>query len=171
MPMSLPSPNMLVDVVDAHDHPVRTIERQQVFQQQASFRVVHVFIFDSAGKLLLQQLSGRRQRFPLHWGSSVAGYLFAGESYEEAAQRRVDQELNIMVPSLDRLGKTTMDDDGATKFISLFKANCNGPFHPDPGHIQHIQWMALDDVQRAMANGTMAFTPTFLHIFNWYFKP
>src|SRR4051812_14416667 len=87
---------MLIDRVDRSDAVIGPIERRRVFELRANFRVVHVFVLDGRGRLLLQQIPHGGKRHPGHWGSSVAGYVFAGEGYDEAARRRLGQELDVV---------------------------------------------------------------------------
>ena len=45
---------MVIDRVDRDDQPIGLIRRNEVFNRQASFRVVHDLIFNSRGELLIQ---------------------------------------------------------------------------------------------------------------------
>lgn len=92
--MAAPSQDSLIGVVDARDRPVGTIERGRVLEAGKGFRVAHVWVY-SGERLLLQQLGRHRERHPLAWGSSVAGYLHSGESYLEAGRRRLLEELGL----------------------------------------------------------------------------
>jgi len=159
---------MLVDAVDPNDMPVGVVRRSQVFRQKASFRVVHILIFDSKGDLLLQQLSPSRPRHPGYWGSSVAAYVFAGESYEAAAQRRLREELRIREATLGRIGKTSMIDEGCLKFIAVFKTTQGGPFLFDRTHIESLEFVPIEEVHRLSASGARTFTPTFLRVLSFY---
>jgi len=86
--MAAPGSTSLIDAVDDANEPVGAVARGDVFRLKANFRTVHVLVFNQAGDLLLQRLSATRERHPLMWGSSVAGYLHAGEDYLAAGQRR-----------------------------------------------------------------------------------
>ena len=119
--MSAVSEEMVIDAVDQSDSPTSIIRRDEVFRRRANFRVVHILVFNRRGELLLQQLSRTRTRHPGYWGSSVAGYNFAGESYEAAAGRRLGEELGIDGVPLTYIGKTSMEDDGCQKFIGYFQ--------------------------------------------------
>jgi isopentenyl-diphosphate Delta-isomerase len=160
--------SMIIDVVDQADTPVGVIPRAEVFQKHANFRVSHVFIFNSRGELLLQRLALSRRRNPGAWGSSVASYLFSSEDYLQAAQRRVRQELGISDFQLVPLGKTEMVDDRCLKFISLFQSLNEGPFQCDPSHIDRVEFVAIAEIQRMIESGSRVFTPTFLHVFQFY---
>jgi len=159
---------MLIDRVDESDSIIGPIERRRVFELKANFRVVHVFILDGRGRLLLQQIPPDGKRHPGHWGSSVAGYVFSGESYDQAARRRLGQELGVTGVELSPFGKVTMDDEGCTKFISLFTAQHDGPFRPDPGHIADLEFVPLDVIAVMHREGERQFTPTFLLLLNFF---
>lgn len=88
----------MIEVVNEANEPVGTVPRAEVFDRGANFRTVHVLPFNARGDLLLQQLSSHRERHPLSWGSSVAGYLHAGEDYVTAARRRLREELALEIP-------------------------------------------------------------------------
>lgn len=162
------SEDMLIDSVDEQDVPTGVVKRSQVLQQHANFRVVHIFLFDRHNHLLIQQLSPLRDRHPGQWGSSVAGYIFAGETYEQAAQRRLTQELGVGGCDLHHYGKTAMDDAGCKKFISLFVATSEGPFHYDRAHIAAIEFVPISTIKCQRGSGERTFTPTFLHLLDLY---
>src|SRR5580692_4842 len=88
IPVTAQHLDMDVDVVDGSDRVIGTGQRRHVLQQNAGFRVTHVFVFNRAGDLLLQQIAPGL-RHPGQWGSSVAGYLRAGEDYRQAAERKL----------------------------------------------------------------------------------
>ena len=166
--MAAVSDAMIIDVVDQADTPVGVISRAEIFQKHAGFRVSHVLIFNSQGKLLLQRLALDRNRNPGAWGSSVACYLFSSEDYAQAARRRVSQELGISDCPLTPLGKTEMVDDGCLKFITVFESFIEGPFRYDPSHIDRVEFVSIPDIRRMIAIGERGFTPTFLRVFEFY---
>jgi isopentenyl-diphosphate delta-isomerase len=162
------SEDMILDQVDQTDVPIGQVRREDVFAKHASFRVAHVLIFDSKGRLLLQRLALGRKRNPGAWGSSVASYLFASESYEAAASRRVQEELGVAAPPLTFVGKTEMIDDGCHKFISVFTMNDDGPFVPDQSHIEELEFVPPLLIQQMIDEGARRFTPTFVYVFRYY---
>lgn len=162
------SENMILDQVNQADVPIGHVRREDVFAEHAGFRVAHVLVFNSQGELLLQRLALTRNRNPGAWGSSVACYLFASESYEAAARRRFSEELGVSAPQMNFLGKTQMMDDGSLKFISVFTAQSDGPFHIDHSHIDTVEFEPIARIQRMIDDGSRRFTPTFLRVFLYY---
>lgn len=159
---------MIIDTVDRTDTPIGRIDRAEVFQKHANFRVSHVLVFNSKRELLLQKLALTRNRNPGAWGSSVASYLFSSETYRQAAERRMAQELGISAFSLVSLGKTEMVDDGCLKFIGVFESFNDGPFSYDPSHIDRIEFAAISAIRRMIKTGERVFTPTFLRVFGFF---
>jgi isopentenyldiphosphate isomerase len=166
--MTVVSEEMVIDVVDRNDEPIGVIPRNEVFTRRANFRVAHDLIFNSSGELLVQQLAASRTRHPGDWGSSVAAYLFAGESYREAAERRLREELGIREVPLNYIGKTSMVDEGSRKFIAVFTAIHDGPFNIDRNHIERLEFLPTDVIHELQATGSRTFTPTFLTVLSFY---
>jgi isopentenyl-diphosphate delta-isomerase len=167
--MPAPSSSSLVDVVDAADRPVSRLERRLVLEQGAKFRVIHIFIFNSQGELLLQQLGRNRDRNPLKWGSSVAGYLHSGEAYADAAVRRQHEELGLSAP-LTKHGSISMPDQESTKFITLYVAKVSGslPRIEEPGHIEALRFWSIQTLEAALTREPESFTETFRYLYGFY---
>jgi isopentenyldiphosphate isomerase len=166
--MAVVGEGMVIDAVDRSDRPIAVIPRNEVFVRQANFRVAHDLIFNSRGELLVQQLASSRTRHPGYWGSSVAAYLFAGESYLEAAGRRLAEELGIRDVPLNYVGKTSMVDEGSYKFIAVFTTIHDGPFDFDKNHIERLEFLPTQVIHELQAAGSRTFTPTFLRVLSFY---
>jgi isopentenyldiphosphate isomerase len=160
--------NMVIDAVDQNDRPIGDVVRNEVFRKGINFRVVHDLVFNRRGELLVQRLSNNRTRHPGFWGSSVAGYLFAGETYESAAQRRLGEELGVYNAPLAYVGKTSMEDQGCQKFIGVFSTVRDGPFSFDRGHIDAVEFLPITTIHELRTTGSFRFTPTFLRVLDFY---
>jgi ADP-ribose pyrophosphatase YjhB (NUDIX family) len=170
MPLPEPSPDMIIDVVDTKNRPIGTVRRRDVFKAEGGFRTVHVFVLNSSGGLLLQQQSRKRARAPLTWGSSVAAYMFAGEDYESAARRRLEQEIGIKPTEVRLIGVVRVDDLGHDKFVGLVECTSDGPFRFDRSNIARLEFSDLRGISAHRRRGDRAFTPTFLALFKLFLR-
>jgi 16S rRNA (adenine1518-N6/adenine1519-N6)-dimethyltransferase len=84
-------------VVDKNDQILRYARRSDVHGNNLRHRAVHILIFNQENEVYLQQRSRWKDRHPLKWDSSAAGHVTAGESYEETAQRELEEELGLTV--------------------------------------------------------------------------
>ena len=167
----LDTSQQVLDAVDETDQVVGTATRADVFRLRTNFRVAHLFLFNQRGELLLQRLAVGRNRHPGCWGSSVAAYVTSGETYGEAIARRTREELGIRVQDLKLLGKTSMADEGCTKFIGAFTGRCEGPLVVETSHIAEVRFVPVPDVVQARRIEAWNFTPTFVHLVDLYLTP
>lgn len=56
-------------------------------------RAFSLFLFDAEGRLLIQQRGADKRLWPLYWANSCCSHPRAGEDTDEAAQRRLREEL------------------------------------------------------------------------------
>ncbi len=58
-------------------------------------RAFSVFLFDPQGRLLLQQRSASKRLWPLYWSNTCCSHPRRGETVEQAAHRRIGEELGL----------------------------------------------------------------------------
>lgn len=162
--MPAPTPNTSIDTVNEHDEKIGTVLRREALERGKNFRTAHVFVLDRERRILLQRLAPQRERHPGRWGSSVAAYLFAGESYEEAAIRRMGEELGVEAP-LRFLGKIEMRDLDSRKFVELFLARSGNAAVKEPDHVAQVRYWPVAEVRTRLAERPADFTPTFARLF------
>ncbi|KAH3760903.1 Nudix hydrolase 3 [Pelomyxa schiedti] len=75
----------------------RVVTRSQAHKEGRPHRVVHTWIVDSKGNLLLQQRHWKKDSFPGMWDISSAGHISAGDDSRESALRELEEELGLVV--------------------------------------------------------------------------
>jgi 8-oxo-dGTP pyrophosphatase MutT (NUDIX family) len=143
------------------------VPRRDVFKEHANFRTVHVLVLNRDGAILLQQLAPTRERHPLKWGSSVAGYMHAGEAYEEGARRRLREELGLETP-LHAVGVTPMQDAGVTKFVGVFVTIADRARVEEPDHIAAIEFRPQRAIERDVRINPQAYTDSLRHVLAYW---
>jgi len=94
----------------------------------------------------------------------VAGYLRAGETYQEAAARKLFDELRLVTP-LRSLGEVRMVDEGSHKFVGVFAGHTGEVPQFDPAEIAELVYIEAAPLDRMVKTTPDAFTPTFLHVY------
>ena len=82
-------------LVNERDEPVGTMEKLQAHQQGLLHRAFSVFIFDDKGRMLLQQRSLQKYHGAGLWSNTCCSHPFENEPTEEAAQRRLQEEMGF----------------------------------------------------------------------------
>ncbi len=85
-------------LVNPDDEEVGTMSKLDCHQGNGVLhRAFSIFIFNQQGDTLLQQRSRQKMLWPGYWSNACCSHPRTGESAEEAAQRRLQQELGLSV--------------------------------------------------------------------------
>jgi 16S rRNA (adenine1518-N6/adenine1519-N6)-dimethyltransferase len=160
----------LFDVIDENDRVTGQAMRSVVHQLGLWHRGVHVLLFTTDGRLLVQQRSRDRVHAPLALDCSVSEHVKAGEGYSDAAMRGLSEELGVEGIKIQPLIKFKMNYGPNDNEIStLFK----GVVDPtqvrfDPVEIERIEYYDLPALQELMKNEPAVFSYWFRQILLWW---
>lgn len=84
-------------LVNENDEPIGSINKMEAHEKALLHRAFSVFIFNSAGKLLLQQRSFDKYHTPGLWTNTCCSHPFPSEDTKEAAVRRLKEEMGMQV--------------------------------------------------------------------------
>jgi len=160
-------PEELFDVVDEQDRVLEQLPRSIVHARKLLHRAANVFVFNSAGALLLQFRSAAKDEYPHCYTSSASGHLSAGEDYAESAQREMREEIGIDAP-LEWLEKFPGTPHNAYEHTVLFRTFSDGPFTFDPGEIERGEFFELALIDQMLHENAEQFTPPFRQLYSWY---
>ena len=124
-------------------------------------RAVHIFIFNGLGELFLQKRSRWKDRHPRLWDSSAAGHVDAGEEYDAAANRELQEELGISA-ELKRVAKLGATEQTGQEFIWLYQGRHEGPFRLPAAEIEHGEFFPTDIVSAWLKARPADFAPGFV---------
>ena len=84
-----------VILVDKDDKPLGLMEKMEAHEKAVMHRAFSVFIFNEEGKLMLQQRALHKYHSPGLWTNTVCSHPRDGEATEEAAHRRIVEEMGF----------------------------------------------------------------------------
>ncbi len=156
-----------LDVVDDGNRVTGKDTYENIYRKGLSHRIVHVFVFNPRGQLLLQKRAKTRGFCPGCICSSASGHVKSGESYEEAGKRELSEELGISGVKLDKLREfLSVKQDGIRKFLCLFGCIWNGKYKPNPSEVESAKFYDLDFLRKN--KGRLEITPELSEILEWY---
>ncbi len=158
----------LIDIVDREDRVVGNATRQEIYEKLLPHRIVHILVFNSKNQLALNLISKNSKSYPLHWGSSVAGHVQSGETYEQAATRELEEELGIN-PPLQFLEKQFYKKENThEKVLGVFKTVYSGQLKVNKEEVENIRFFSLSEI-RNMITGGEKIAPELLFLLEKYF--
>jgi len=151
------------DVVDAADKVIGRELRATVHARKLYHRSVHIFVFDSQGRVLIQKRSMLKDSNPGRWTTSCSGHVDSGEVYDVAALRELREEIGIdasqSVPVF--LFQVKPCRETGFEFSNVYRLQWNGSVRPDPAEVTQLQWLPVPVLEEWIREEPHAFARSF----------
>jgi isopentenyl-diphosphate delta-isomerase len=134
----------ILPVVDENDLEVGSAPRAEIHAKGLLHRAVHILVFDKKGRIYLQRRSADKDTHPLKWTSSASGHVDPGESYEQAAQRELMEELSLK-GRLTSLGKLPPSTELLNEFSWIYHLTTAEQPRPNPAEILEGRFFAWQE--------------------------
>ncbi len=110
-------------------------------------RAITVLLFNSKGEVLITRRSQSKTLWPGFWDASCSTHVYAGETYEQAGERRLPQELGVE-STLTLVTKFLYHEPfgGAGseyEMCGLLVGACDELIVANPEEVSEIRWIAL----------------------------
>ncbi len=141
----------LVDVVDEHDNVFRVVTRAEMRRGRLRHRAVFVAVTDGDGRFLVHRRASTKDLWPGWVDIAVGGVVVSGESYDQAAERELAEELGVaglQVVGLDGGVARPFDDDEVSLMGRCYLVTTPGPFVFRDGEVSEAWWMTRVEFDR-----------------------
>lgn len=161
---------VLLELVDEEGRTTGTEEKLAAHRAPGRLhRAFSVFLFDGAGRLLLQRRAPGKYHSPGVWSNTCCGHPYPGEPPFLAATRRIVEELGAAPALLREAGTVRYNHpDPASglveqEFNHLFAGRVGAPVDPDPEEVAETVFAGPAELGRMRAAGAFsAWFPTVL---------
>src|SRR6266545_7258157 len=142
-----------IQIVDENDQPVGSATKQEAWDKGLIHRCVRLMVHNKAGKVLLQHRTPTKDIFPNSWDTACAGHVDAGEDYDRAIEREIEEELGWSTLTLTKLGKYYASEvwQGRkfNRFNQCYKVEAEQtPTKLEEGKIDGWKWWRIQDVKK-----------------------
>lgn len=128
-------------------------------------RAFSLFLFDDAGRLLLQQRSTNKRLWPGFWSNTCCSHPRRGESMAVATRRRLDDELNIQADIefvYHFCYQATFAEAGSeNELCHVFLGKYSGTVRPNDSEIDAVRYVSIEELDKSLAESPQHFTPWF----------
>lgn len=154
-----------VILVDKNDLPLGTMDKMEAHLRGELHRAFSIFIFNVKGEWLLQKRSAEKYHSPGLWTNACCSHPRQGESTEDAAKRRLKEELGIeaeveyQFPFLYRaeFSNGLIEHE----YDHVFFARYDGPFNLNKFEVEEIKFLSKDVILHQINSDPGLFTEWF----------
>lgn len=150
----------LLPVVDAEGNTIGVATRGECHSgiSKPLHPVVHLHVFDSEGRLYLQQRPLWKDIQPGKWDTAVGGHVDAGECVEDALQREAREELGIEGFVAETVAKYVFESDRERELVNSFRTVWQKEIKPSEETSGGRFW-TIDELKSAIGQDIL--TPNF----------
>jgi isopentenyldiphosphate isomerase len=150
----------MFQLVDREGRPIGQAPRSQCHGNPLLLHlVVHLHVFDAAGRLYLQKRGKTKDTNAGLWDTSVGGHVQAGESLRAALLRESQEELGIEAFAAARLYSFVNENSFEAEYVESFRLTWDGATNANPDEIEDGSFFTLEQIERRLGSGTL--TPLF----------
>ncbi len=130
--------------------------------------VVHLHLFNTAGKLFLQKRSMAKDIHPGKWDTSVGGHVNPGETVQEALDREAYEELGLNELSAVFLKRYVWDSPLERELVNSFYTISDVLPEIEKNEIEDGKYWSPEEIKGSIGKGI--FTPNFENEFKVLFS-
>jgi isopentenyl-diphosphate delta-isomerase len=158
----------LLILVDAEDNVTGYESKVNAHQGEGLLhRAFSIFLFNPAGEVLLHRRGQEKALWPGYWTNSCCSHPRKGESYAQAAARRLDDELGVSARLRYlyqfQYSAAFGDEGGENELCAVFAGVLEDAqsLAPNPNEIAECRWLSCEALDHWVQREPEAFTPWF----------
>lgn len=160
-----------LNIVDNEDNIIGIETREKIDESGTkNYRVIHILIFSKDNKILLPIRSSSKNYCPNCYEFSVGGHVQANESYEKAAYRELEEELNIKNVKLEEIKHFSPYELNISSFTTLYKLVYDGPLKIAKNEIESVKYVSINNLKDLVIKSPNKCTSDFVEIISWLTK-
>jgi len=169
---------LLVELVDLDGAAVGTATVDRAHREPGMLhRAFSVLLFDTEGRMLLQQRAAVKTRFALRWGNACCGHPAPGVDPAVSAAVRLREELGLSTMDLESvdLGSVDLVDAGVYQYFAVDavtsrveheydhvlvgRIDADTPLRPDPAEVAGLRWVDTATLRSDLAERPAEYVP------------
>jgi isopentenyl-diphosphate delta-isomerase len=144
-----------VVLVDEQGNELGLMGKTEAHEKGILHKAISVLIYNSKGEMLIQQRALTKYHWAGIWSNTCCSHPRAGETFADAAQRRLIEELGIDTPLKKEfyfIYRATDQKSGLTEheYDWVFTGIFDDAFEYNTHEINAVKWISKDDLENDM---------------------
>ena len=165
-----------VILVDVDDCEIGLMEKMEAHKQAVLHRAFSVFLFNTQGKMLLQQRALTKYHSAGLWTNTCCSHPRPGETLENAVARRLMEEMGITTKvskAFDFIYQAELPDNlNEYEFDHVFIGNYDDEVRPNHLEVANFVYQSMEEIAANLQSHpekyTVWFKIAFPKVVEWY---
>ena len=162
-----------VILVNEKDEPIGLMEKMEAHEKGLLHRAFSVFIFNSKQEVLLQQRAACKYHSPNLWTNTCCSHPRAGETNQQAGERRLQEEMGLQVPLQEVFSfiYKAPFDNGLTEheYDHVLIGYSDAQPQINPEEVASWKWLSLEAIKEDILQAPERYTAWFKIIFEEFY--
>jgi 8-oxo-dGTP pyrophosphatase MutT (NUDIX family) len=158
----------IVAIVDAHNNVVGAVPRREMRAQRLRHRSTYILVFNAQRKLYVQKRTLTKDVFPGYYDVTAGGVVLAGETYEQGAERELEEEMGIRGVPLVRLFDFYFEDEHTSVWGCAFSCVYDGEVILQEEEVESGAFVPVSHILHRA--DTEPFTPDGLYVLHRFLR-
>lgn len=149
-------------LVNEHDEAVGTMGKLEAHRSGALHRAFSVFLFDDQGRLMVQKRAACKYHSAGLWTNTCCGHPRPHETLEQAARRRLMEEMGIDTPLVPRFRfhyKAQLENGLIEHELDhVLFGRWNGPAELHPEEAEEWKYMSAEELEHDLTRHPERYT-------------
>lgn len=151
-----------VILVDKRDNEIGKEEKLKAHKQGKLHRAFSIFVFNSKNELLIHKRSKDKYHSGGLWTNTCCSHPRPGEKIEEAAKRRLKEEMGLDCKLKKVLSFVYKKEFGngliENEYDHVFIGNCDIPPNPDEEEVEDWKWINIEELKKDIQQNQQNYT-------------
>jgi len=137
--------NELVAIVNEANEVIGALPRAEMRKRRLPHRAVYILVFNQRHELFVQKRTDTKDIYPGYYDIAAGGVVLSGESWKQAAQRELWEEMGIqarLTPLFEFHHATSENDVWGMAYMCLHE----GPFVLQQEEVAGGEFMPIKDI-------------------------
>lgn len=157
-----------VSIVDKDDNVIGKDTRKNMREQRLIHRSTYIFVLNSENKFHVHKRTATKKWCPGYWDIVSGGCVQYGETFEENAERELEEEFGLKVV-LKPLFKFYFENLETRIWGKAFLGRNDGELKLQKEEVELVQLMSKEEIEERVKNGER-FTPDSIKAYEIFLK-
>ena len=162
-----------VILVNEKDEPIGLMGKMEAHEKGLLHRAFSVFVFNSKQEVLLQQRAACKYHSPNLWTNTCCSHPRAGETNQQAGERRLQEEMGLQVPLQEVFSfiYKAPFDNGLTEheYDHVLIGYSDAQPQINPEEVAPWKWLSLEAIKEDILQAPERYTAWFKIIFEEFY--